>query len=87
MVRKKSNKDQSKATKHYLINVSIDPERLEAERLFTYVNLKDVPLSRIVRGFIYEKMMSKEIDIELKDLITKRKMFLRRSEEIRGSFK
>lgn len=82
MVRKKQ--DKIKENNHYLISISLHLDRPETKRLFEYKNLRGEPFSKIIREFIYEKMLSKEIEDEINVLVYKRKMYLKRSEEIKG---
>lgn len=82
--KNKTNRPKTNDSNHYLVSVSLHLDRPETELLFTYRNLRDEPLSRIIREWVYEKMLSKEIEEELKELVYKQNIHLKRREEIRG---
>jgi hypothetical protein len=79
-----ANKPTTNDSNHYLISLSLHLDRPETQRLLEYKELTGDSFSKIIREFIYEKMLSKEIEDEIKLLVYKRKMYLKRSEEIRG---
>ncbi len=80
----KNNRTNNNDSNYYLVSIPLHLDRPETQRLLEYKELRGESFSKILREFIYEKMLSKEIEDEIKLLVYKRKMYLKRAEEIRG---